>query len=104
MHFRVGPISSTAQSKSKDDPTVATVSVSVPSSSLLDHVRKAYAEDKSLLRLMGYITNPSSQALKSLTTEYRSKIDRYTVRDGLLYYTAVNGDTPRVVIPTDKDL
>ena len=76
----------------------------VPSSILLDDVRKSYAEDESLLRLMGYVTNLSSQALKSLTPEYRSKIDRYTSRDGLLYYTSVNGDTPRVVIPTHNDL
>ena len=67
-------------------------------------MRKSYVEDESLLRLMDYITNPSSQALKSLTPEYRSKTYRYTVHDGKLYYSVVNGDTPRVVIPTHNNL
>ena len=93
----------TAQSNSGDDPTVAALSVSVSSSSRLDDVREAYAEDESLLRLMGYVTNPPSQSFGSLTSEYRSMTDRYTVRDGLLDYIAVNGDTPRVVIPTHHD-
>ena len=39
----------TAQSNSGNDPTIATVSVSIPPSSLLDDVRKAYAQDESLL-------------------------------------------------------
>uniref|UniRef100_A0AAV1VFE0 Reverse transcriptase/retrotransposon-derived protein RNase H-like domain-containing protein n=1 Tax=Peronospora matthiolae TaxID=2874970 RepID=A0AAV1VFE0_9STRA len=39
----------TAQPNRGGDPTVATLSVSVPSSNLLDYVQKAYAEDESLL-------------------------------------------------------
>ena len=35
---------------------------------------------------------------------YRSSADRYTTRNGLLYCTAVTGDTPRVVVPTHNDL
>ena len=105
MLFRVGPVSSRLRYPTVGgDPNVATLTVSVLSSSLLDHVRKAYAQDVTLLRLMSYVSNPSRQALRSLTPAYRSLSDRYTVRDGLLYYTAVNGDTPRVVVPTHNDL
>uniref|UniRef100_A0AAV1UVX8 Uncharacterized protein n=1 Tax=Peronospora matthiolae TaxID=2874970 RepID=A0AAV1UVX8_9STRA len=75
----------TAQPKSRGDPTVATLPVSVPSSDLLDDVRKAYAEDESLLRLMDYVSNLCSQALKSLSSQYRSSTEQYSVRDGLLY-------------------
>ena len=48
-----------AQSNSEDKSTVAILTVSVPSSTLLDDVRKAYAEDKDLLRLMDHLVNPS---------------------------------------------
>uniref|UniRef100_A0AAV1U9Q4 Integrase zinc-binding domain-containing protein n=1 Tax=Peronospora matthiolae TaxID=2874970 RepID=A0AAV1U9Q4_9STRA len=55
--------------------TVAVMTSSVPSSTLHDDVRRAYAQN-----------------------------DRYTTRNGLLDYTDVSGDTPRVVIPDDTDL
>uniref|UniRef100_A0AAV1UGH0 Reverse transcriptase RNase H-like domain-containing protein n=1 Tax=Peronospora matthiolae TaxID=2874970 RepID=A0AAV1UGH0_9STRA len=42
----------TAQPNSRGDPTVAILTVSVPSSNLLDDVRKAYTEDEFLMRLM----------------------------------------------------
>ena len=93
-----------AQPNSEDKPTVATLSVSVPSSSLLDDVRTAYAEDKDLLRLMDHLVNPSSKSLKDLPAFYRSASDRYSTRNGLLYYTAVADDTPRVVVPAHHDL
>ena len=48
-----------SQFNSEDKPTVAVLTVSVPSSTLLDDVRKSYAEDKDLLRLMDYLSNPS---------------------------------------------
>uniref|UniRef100_A0AAV1UT10 Integrase zinc-binding domain-containing protein n=1 Tax=Peronospora matthiolae TaxID=2874970 RepID=A0AAV1UT10_9STRA len=94
----------TAQPNSRDDPTGATLTVSVPSSNLLDEVRKAYKEDESLLRLMDYVSNPCNQELKSLSPQYRSSTERYSVRDGLLYYTADNGGTPPVVVPAHNDL
>ena len=78
--------------------------MSTPSSSLLDDVRKAYREDENLLRLMSYSSNPSRQAQKRLTSSYRSSTDQYAVCDVLLYYTAVKGDTPRVIVPTHDDL
>ena len=73
----------------------------MPTSSLLDDVRKAYALEPSLVHLMDYFKNPSPQAKKRLSAMYRSSTDRYIIRNGLLNYTAVAGDTPRVVVPTD---
>ena len=48
-----------AQSNSEDYTTVATLIVSVPSSDLLDDVRKAYAEYKDILRLKDHLVNPA---------------------------------------------
>ena len=93
-----------ALTNSENKSTIATIVASVPSSTLFDDVRKAYEEDKALQNLMDHLKNPSSQSLKGLSKQYRSSVDRYTTRDGLLFYTAVSGDTPRVVVPTHNDL
>ena len=52
-----------------------------------------------MVRLMDHLSQPSRQSLKMLPPVYRSSTDRYTVHNGLLKYTAVAGDTPRVVVP-----
>ena len=94
----------TSHSNSASNLTVATLTVSVPSSTLIDDIKKAYEEDKDLLRLMDHVTDPSRKSLKDLLPLFRSSVDRYTTRNGLLYYTVVAGDTPRVVVPTHNDL
>ena len=105
MHFRADPISSRARNPTiEEKPTVAILTVSVPSSTLLDDVRKAYAEDKDILNLMDHLENPTRKSFKDLPASYLSSADRYTIRNGLLYYTAVTGDKPRVVVPTYSDL
>ena len=76
----------------------------MPSSSLLDDVRKAYAEDIDLLLLMDHLVNLCRKYLKALPALYRSLSDRYTTCNGLLYYTAVDGDTPLVVVPAHNNL
>ena len=52
---------------------------------------------------MDHLVTPSRKSLKDLSALYRSYAYRYTTRNGLLYYTAVAGGTPRVVIPTHND-
>ena len=53
---------------------------------------------------MDHLVTPSLKSLNDLPALYRSSADRYSTRNGLLYYTAVTGDTPRVVVPTHNDL
>ena len=93
-----------ALNDSGNKSTIATLVSSVPSSTLLDDIKRAYKEARALQNLMDHIKNPSSQSLKGLSKQYRSSADRYSTRDGLLFYTAVSGDTPRVVVPTHNDL
>ena len=93
-----------AQSNSGVETTVATLVTTVPSSTLLDDIKKAYLEDKNLLRLTDHLVTPSRKSLKDLPAFYRSSADRYITRNELLYYTAVAADTPRVVVPTHNDL
>ena len=82
--------------------TVAVLTSSVPSSNQLDDIRQAY--DPEMARLMDHLSHPSPQSLKGLYLVYRSSLDRYTVNNGLLKYSAVDGDTPRVVVPDHGDL
>ena len=77
--------------------TVTVLTSSVPSSTLLEDIRKAY--DPAMVCLMEHLLQPSRQSLKRLPPLYRSSTDRYTVHNGLLKYSAVAGDTPRVVVP-----
>ena len=82
--------------------TVAVLTSSVPSSILLEDIRKAY--DPSMVRLMEHLSQPSRQSLKRFFAVYRSSTDRYTVHNVLLKYSAVAGYTPRVVVPDHGDL
>jgi hypothetical protein len=82
----------------------AALSSSVPSSTLLDDVRAACAHNKDAVRLMSSLSEPSPQALKSLPAAYRTSAHRYTQPNGLLFYSAVDNDAPRVVVPLVHDL
>ena len=81
--------------------TVAVLTSSVPSSTLLEDIRMAYYP--AMVRLMKHVSQTSRQSLKRLPPVYRSSTDRYTVHNGLLKYSAVAGDTPRVVVPDHSD-
>ena len=93
-----------AQIKSEDNLIVSTLTISIPSLPLLDDVRKAYAEDKDILRLMDHLVNPTRKSLKGLRALYRSSSDQYTTRKELLDYTAVDGDTRPVIVPAQNNL
>ena len=67
-------------------------------------VRQAYEEDNDLLLLMDHLVNSTRKYLKDLPSFYRSSLDPYTTRNGLVYYTVVAGDTPRVIVPTHNSL
>ena len=53
---------------------------------------------------MDHLVNPTRKSLKDLSALYRSSSNRYTTRNGFLYYTAVSGDTTRVVVPAHNNL
>ena len=82
--------------------TVAVLTSSIPSSTLFDDIRQAY--DLEMLRLMDHLSHPSPQSMRGFSPVYLSSIDRYTVNNGLLKYSAVDGDTPRVVVTEHVDL
>ena len=79
---------------------VTTVTSSVP-----DLIRRAYAQDATcvaLLRALG--SDEFKDSDKDLSQRLRARLQRYTLDNGLLYYSTDPEDTPRVVVPHDEDL
>ena len=56
-----------------------------------------------MVRLMDHLSQPSLQPIKKLPP-ISILHGRYTVHNGLMKYTAVAGDKPRVVVPDHGDL
>ena len=72
-------------------------------SSLPADIISAYARDAVCHSRLTYFSSPSAKALDALSASLRSKIHRYQVAHGLLFYS-IDGDTPRIVVPDDAEL
>ncbi|KAE9010596.1 hypothetical protein PR001_g16129, partial [Phytophthora rubi] len=71
-------------------------------SPLYELIREAYAEDDDLAGLVEVLSAPNKAV--ELTARQRSRLHRYSVVEGLLYYQVEVGDEPRIVVPNDEDL
>ncbi|OWY93140.1 reverse transcriptase, partial [Phytophthora megakarya] len=75
-----------------------------PSSSLLDEVKAAYAHDADAKQLIEFLSAPPDKTRRKLAPRLQASAHRYRVHDGLLLYSAVNGNAERIVVPNDPDL
>ncbi|KAE8963735.1 hypothetical protein PR001_g29279, partial [Phytophthora rubi] len=71
-------------------------------SPLYELIREAYADDDDLAGLVEALSAPNMAV--ELTARQRSRLHRYSVVEGLLYYQVDGGDEPRIVVPNDEDL
>ncbi|KAE9198507.1 hypothetical protein PF005_g16115 [Phytophthora fragariae] len=71
-------------------------------SPLYELIREAYADDDDLAGLVEALSAPNKAV--ELTARQRSRLHRYSVVEGLLYYQVEVGDEPRIVVPNDEDL
>ncbi|KAE8997641.1 hypothetical protein PR002_g18974 [Phytophthora rubi] len=71
-------------------------------SPLYELIREAYADDDDLAGLAEALSAPNKAV--ELTARQRSRLHRYSVVEGLLYYQVEGGDEPRIVVPNDEDL
>ncbi|GMF56288.1 unnamed protein product [Phytophthora fragariaefolia] len=71
-------------------------------SPLYELIREAYAGDGDLAGLVEALSVPNKTV--GLTARQRSRLHRYAVVKGLLYYQVDIDDEPRIVVPNDKDL
>ncbi|KAE9049336.1 hypothetical protein PR001_g3411 [Phytophthora rubi] len=71
-------------------------------SPLYELIREAYADDDDLAGLVEALSAPNKAV--ELTARQRSRLHRYSVVEGVLYYQVEGGDEPRIVVPNDEDL
>ncbi|GMF19232.1 unnamed protein product [Phytophthora fragariaefolia] len=65
-----------------DANAIGVVRTSTPSSSLLDDVRSAYANDADAKPLLDYFAAPSDKSRQKLAKHFRARVRRYRVHDG----------------------
>ncbi|GMF52893.1 unnamed protein product [Phytophthora fragariaefolia] len=65
-------------------------------------IREAYADDDDLAGLVEALSVPDKTV--ELTAQQRSRLHRYSIIEGLLYYQVDGGDEPRIVVSNDEDL
>ncbi|GMF64366.1 unnamed protein product [Phytophthora fragariaefolia] len=87
-----------------DANAIGVVRTSTPSSSLLDDVRSAYANDADTKQMLNYFAAPSDKSRQKLAKRLRAREHRYRVYNGLVLYSAVDDSADRVVVPDDPDL
>ncbi|GMF51336.1 unnamed protein product [Phytophthora fragariaefolia] len=71
-------------------------------SPLYEFIREVYAGDGGLAGLVGALSVPNKTV--GLTARQRSRLHRYSVVGGVLYYQVDVEDEPRIVVPNDEDL
>ncbi|GMF20308.1 unnamed protein product [Phytophthora fragariaefolia] len=87
-----------------DANAIGVVRTSTPSSSLLDDVKSAYANDADAKQLLNYFAEPSDKSRQKLAKHHRARVHRYRVHNGLLLYSAVDDNADRVVVPDGHEL
>jgi hypothetical protein len=73
-------------------------------SSLYDAIKESYQLDKSVEKLYDYLKDASEVKLNDLDAKVKSRIHRYSMRDGLIYYSLDDEDNPRLLVPNDESL
>ncbi|KAF1315245.1 reverse transcriptase, partial [Globisporangium splendens] len=69
-----------------------------------EEIVEGYKSDETCRDLLKYFKDPSDKALQGLPSRTRSRVHRFRVHNGLLYYAVEQGDTARVVVPNDDGL
>ncbi|KAF1316229.1 reverse transcriptase, partial [Globisporangium splendens] len=69
-----------------------------------EEIVEGYKSDETCRDLLKYFKDPSDKALQGLPSRTRSRVHRFRVHNGLLYYAVEQGDTARVVVPNDEGL
>ncbi|GMF56614.1 unnamed protein product [Phytophthora fragariaefolia] len=87
-----------------DANCIGIVRTSTPSSSLLDDVMSAYANDADAKQLLNYFAAPSGKSRQKLAKHLRARVHRYRVHNGLLLYGTLDDNADRVVVPDDPEL
>ncbi|KAF1335872.1 reverse transcriptase, partial [Globisporangium splendens] len=69
-----------------------------------EDIVEGYKSDETWQDWFEVLKEPSDKALQGLPSRTRSRVHRFRVHNGLLYYAVEQGDTARVVVPNDEGL
>ncbi|GMF26530.1 unnamed protein product [Phytophthora fragariaefolia] len=72
-------------------------------SPLYELIHEVYADEDDLAGLVVVLLRAPNKAVE-LTARQRSRLHRYSVVEGLLYYQVDGGGEPQIVVPNDEDL
>ncbi len=86
------------------EPVAMSLIATVPSSTLLADIKSAYNADPKWSALIDFLAEPSAKKKAQLDPEQRSRIHRYMLDDGVVYFHTAEDDNWRVVVPDDRDL
>ena len=75
-----------------------------PISPLIDEIKSAYDGDPDCKALLAHFSDPNQQTADKLSARLRSRLHRFSFRDGLLYYAVDPTEPPRIVVPLDDAL
>jgi len=73
-------------------------------SSLHDDIKRAYGLDHEIKPLLAYLANPTEVLKAKLPPSTRARLHRFTMHDGLIYFSTDDGAEQRVLVPNDADL
>jgi transposase InsO family protein len=88
----------------KKEAEIANITISEISTDLIDQVKSAYCDDPMCSSLIDYLTDPSVKKKSSLDESVRSRLHRFHLENGVLYFRTDDGDDWRIVVPNDCDL
>ena len=71
---------------------------------IFDQIRLAYAADDQCLPILLHLQDKLSNPISTLSRSQRAQLCRFSLADGLLYFSVDPFDQPRVVVPLDSDI
>ncbi|KAF1314301.1 Pol protein, partial [Globisporangium splendens] len=92
------------KTKSEDTDGACRLCEDVQAIAVREEIVEGYKSDETYQDLLKYFKDPSGKALQGLPSRTRSRVHRFRVHNGLLYYAVEQGDTARVVVPNDEGL
>ena len=103
VEYKPGKLNVLADALSRR-PDYELSAVSYATSDLYDLIREAYFDDVDCASIMKWLATKDDSVRDKMSARAKSRLHRYEVRDGLLYFQVQPGEEPRVVVPNDDDL
>ena len=75
-----------------------------PISPLIEEIKSAYTGDPDCKALLDHFSDNNQRTIDKLSARLRSRLHRFSFRDGLLYYAVHPTEPPRILVPLNDVL